>query len=142
MMTLYNIDSVFDDWNIFFRDLRASDSHYNDLLHKKLSVPANIYADDEKMSIEIAIVGADPDDIIVKKIDTNVIKIKYEKKSHEDESGRHYFSKSISKKDIDLQLKIDAKYDIDKIEPKYSAGLLSIIIPLKENAEPKQFKVT
>jgi HSP20 family molecular chaperone IbpA len=139
---MYELQGLFDDLNVFFRDLRASDNHYCNLGQNRLSVPANIYADDEKMNIEIAIVGAKAEDISVKKVESDVIRIKYNKGQHEDDSSRHYFSKTISKKDIDLQLKIDTKYDIDKIEPKYSAGLLTIVVPLSEGAEQKEFKVS
>ena len=139
---LYSIQRVFDDMNIFFRDLRGTQTHYCDLDKARLSVPSNIYADEEKMHIEIAIVGAKSEDISVKKVESDVIRIQYKKEGHDDDAGRHYFTKTISKKDIDLQLKIDTKYDIDKIEPKYKAGLLTIIVPLSEGAEQKEFKVS
>jgi HSP20 family molecular chaperone IbpA len=130
------------DLNVFFRDLRGKSTRFTDLGQTRLSFPANIYADDEKMHIEIAIVGADPADISVKKVEGDVLRIKYEKKNHEEEDDkRYYFSKTISKKDIDLQLKIDGKYDIDKIDPKYDRGLLIINIPIAEGAEPKEFVV-
>lgn len=135
------IEAMFNDFNIFFRDCRGKNNRFHELGQQKLSIPANIYADKEKMHIEIAIVGADPEAIIVEKVNRDTIKIQYTKPEHEDETGRHYFSKNLSKKDIDLQLKIDSNYNVDEISPKYNQGLLVIDIPIAEDSKPNTFKV-
>lgn len=130
---MYNIFDIFD--------LRFN-SELNELFNapKNVTYPTNVIEYDDKIELEIAAIGKDINDInltiedYVLHISTNL-----EKKASDIDEGdgfsikKTYLVNKIKNTKFDLVYQIGNQFDIDNIEAKMKNGLLTIVIPKKEN---------
>jgi HSP20 family protein len=104
----------------------------------KINYPLDLMQSDDGLTLQIACVGAELNDIqITTSLDT--LRIKYDKPKTDD--NINYIIKSIAQRSFDLGYKVSGKYDLEKIEAKLSKGLLTIKIPYKESQQPKAIKI-
>ncbi len=96
---------------------------------------------DGSMLYEIAVTSFTPDEITAEVINNElIIKGQSKKKKREDISKT--LVNKIAKRDFEFRSFLSDKMDIDKIETSMSDGMLSIIIPLKEEKKPITKKLT
>ena len=96
------------------------------------------------LTFDIACVGLDKKDITLDVTD-NTLRVIYEKPNIEsnpsDEDAGEYIHRGITRKSFNMGWKIAPRYDLSQIEAVMKNGLLSITIPLFEEAKPKTIKI-
>ena len=102
--------------------------------------PVDIYEDDQKLTFKVELPGIEEKDVKVE-ITNNVLTVQGERKLGKDvkeenfrRMERHYgaFSRSFT---------LPSTVDPDKIEATYDHGMLTIQMPKRAEARPKQIKV-
>lgn len=104
---------------------------------------SDFYMDEDGSAIiEIACTGFGEEEIKIQREDLTLI-ITAKKQKKEEEKRKKCFSKKIGQRDFTLKYQCSDKMDFDKLEAKLSKGILSIIIPLKDECKPviQEFKL-
>jgi len=123
-------------FDLLFRDMFKTEPEFHSPFNTKLHHPVDIRETDEGLSIEIACVGVDRDDIeLLAQGDT--VRVAYRKDKREDED---YIQKGIAKRNFDLGWRLASKFDVEKTIASLDKGLLVIEVPYKKEERP--FKVT
>ena len=124
--------------DLLFKNFFETDSHFQSHAEIKPNYPCDLFTDDDGLHIEIAAVGLDKKDI---KIETaeNQIKVIYEKT--DDENSVDYIHRGIARRSFNLGWKISPKFNLNKVEAKMDKGLLSIFIPIADEAKPKAITI-
>lgn len=139
------MDSFFDD-SIFFRNLSNRNSVFDNLFQiKHIDHPIAYRTDDKNVIFEIAATGADKKDINIEQVDDTIV-VSY-KNPKKDETKAFYTEENykyngICRKEFNLAFKIGEIYDIAKTDAKLDKGILSIIVPKKEEVKPKTNKIS
>ena len=129
------ISNFFDDF--FTRDLFSwpSDSSTGTSIPK-----VNIYETDTEFHVEMAAPGMKKDDFKVE-LDNNALTISSHKTTEEDRSeGKNYQRKEFSYLSFQRTFHLPDSAEAEKINAKYSDGILNLIIPKKEEAKRKPLK--
>ena len=124
--------------DLLFKNFFETDSHFQSHAEIKPNYPCDLFTTDEGLGIEIAAVGLDKKDI---KIETaeNQIKVIYEKT--DDENSVDYIHRGIARRSFNLGWKISPKYNLKKIKADMDKGLLTIFIPIADEAKPKAITI-
>lgn len=141
------IDKAFADmeeWASLF-DLKFPVSTLSPTLLSNHYPPCDYYAEEVgTLHFEFAVAGYQDEEIDLKFEDNYLIltlKPKY-KKNGEATPNTKYFQKAIKKTDsITKALVPFTKYDISKVVASLKDGLLSIVIPVKDEAKPVNVKI-
>jgi HSP20 family protein len=136
MSTLFPERSEFD---ILFRNFFNNEDQFAPALNSKQPHPLNIYYDDKGLHFEVACTGLSNDDINLN-VEGDLLKISY-KKPKEDTDFSGFIYHGLSKKSFDLGYKISPKFNLEIIFAEMKNGLLTIFIPLAEEAKPKTIKI-
>ncbi len=134
-----NVAPMLDWHDIFVKNFFDTKTDFEAVANSgKLNYPVDISQTPDALILEIACVGVDVSDIKITKT-PGLLHIKYNRQSDDKSTAnRTYISKSISRKSFDLGYKIPAKFDLDKISAQMDKGLLTITIPMKEDALPQE----
>jgi len=135
-------DIMISPWEFFFKDFGFDREDRWDLI-KHTNYPMDMWEDENGLHIEMVTVSATKDEIKIETKDNNILKLVCNRvkvdKAVEDK--KNYYVKKISRKDFELEIKIQSKFDIDKLVANMKDGLLSIDIPIKPENKPKQIKI-
>jgi len=125
--------------DLLFKNFFETDSNFQSHVDNKPSYPCDLFTTDEGLNIEIAAVGLDKKDI---KIETaeNQIKISYERTDGENLSV-DYIHRGIARRSFNLGWKISPKFNLNKVKADMDQGLLTIFIPIADEAKPKAIKI-
>ena len=69
------------------------------------------------------------------------MKINYEKGDEDSPKGFEYLHRGIARRAFNLGWKISPKYNLNKITATMDKGLLSVFIPISEEAKPKSISI-
>mgnify|MGYP006281419711 CR=1 FL=1 len=127
------------EFDILFRNLFDTDSHFNTLSGVKNSHPVDIYEDANGLTFEIACTGLSKEDIDLS-IEHDVLRVFY-KKPQKEEQERTYQTRGIARRSFDLAYKIASKFNLSKAVASMENGLLIISMPFAEEAKPKQLAI-
>jgi len=127
------------DFDILFRNLFDTDSHFNTLSGVKNSHPVDIYEDANGLTFEIACTGLSKEGIDLS-IEHDILRVFY-KKLHAEENERIYQTRGIARRSFDLAYKIAPKFNLSKATASMEDGLLIISMPFGEEAKPKQLTI-
>ena len=130
MSTLFYRPSPFD---ILVRNFFQDASQFSPLAETKLQHPVDIYQTDKSLNIDIACTGISKEEIEIQ-IQDNILKINYDKVK---DDKLEYIHKGITRKSFNMGWKISAKYDLTNIKAKMKNGLLTVNIPVSEQALPQ-----
>mgnify|MGYP001250685310 CR=1 FL=1 len=124
--------------DLLFKNFFETESQFQSHADIKPNYPCDLFTTDEGLGIEIAAVGLDKKDI---KIETaeNQIKISYER-TDEDKSV-DYIHRGIARRSFNLGWKISPKFNLNRVDAKMDKGLLTIFIPIADEAKPKAIKI-
>lgn len=127
------------EFDILFRNLFDTDSHFNTLTGVKIPHPVDIYEDANGLIFEIACTGLTKEDINIS-IEQDILRVFYNK-SKEEQPDRNYQTRGIARRSFDLAYKIASKFNLSKADASMKDGLLIISMPLAEEAKPKKLTI-
>jgi HSP20 family protein len=143
MSLMKPIGNYFPTFPTLFDDLLSRDffdSVNMNFLKTGNTVPAvNIKETEDAFHLEVAAPGMNKDDFRIE-INNNILTISSEKESQKEEKDEkgHYTRKEFSYQSFKRSFTLpDRIVNLDKVEAKYSDGILRINIPKKEEAKPK-----
>jgi len=124
--------------DLLFKNFFETDSNFQSHIDNKPNYPCDLFTTDEGLGIEIAAVGLDKKDI---KIETaeNQIKISYNKT--DEEQSVDYIHRGIARRSFNLGWKISPKFNLNKVKADMDQGLLTIFIPIADEAKPKAITI-
>ena len=124
--------------DLLFKNFFETESQFQSHADIKPNYPCDLFTTDEGLGIEIAAVGLDKKDI---KIETaeNQIKISYDKT--DDEKSVDYIHRGIARRSFNLGWKISPKFNLNKVKAEMDQGLLTIFIPIADEAKPKAITI-
>ena len=125
--------------DLLFKNFFDNNAQFNSYVDSKPNYPVDIATVDNGLVIEIAAVGLDKKDINIE-IDDCTLKVIYNKGEQEPE-GYKYIHKGIAKRAFNLGWKISPKYNLNGIKATMKNGLLSVWIPISEEAKPKSIAI-
>jgi len=120
-----------DEFDLLWKDFFNTSPHFSGI-NQKVSHPTDIYETETGITIEVAAVGLDKEDIEIL-TEGDVLRIRYKKV----EDDKPVIYKGIKKSSFDLAWKIATKFDLSQLEAKLEKGLLSLDIPFAESKKPK-----
>jgi len=139
MSTLEIFERQISPFDILFRNLFNAESQFAPALQSKQPHPVNIFYDDKGLHFEVACTGLTKKEVDIN-IEGDILKISYKKPETEEfHEGTIY--NGLSKKSFNLGYKIAPKFDLSTTEAELVNGLLTIFVPLAEDAKPKSIKI-
>ena len=138
MSTLF-LERHISPFDILFRNLFNAESQFAPALQSKQPHPVNIFYDDKGLHFEVACTGLTKKEVDIN-IEGDILKVSY-KKPETDEFHEGTIYNGLSKKSFNLGYKIAPKFDLSTTEAELANGLLTIFIPLAEDAKPKSIKI-
>ena len=139
MSTLQLLERHLSPFDILFRNHFNAEDQFAPALNSKQPHPLNIFYDDKGLHFEVACTGLTKKDVILD-IEGDTLKISY-KKPEDEKFHEGTIHQGLSKKSFDLRYKIAPKFDLSITEAEMVDGLLTIFIPLAEDAKPKSIKI-
>jgi HSP20 family molecular chaperone IbpA len=127
------------EFDILFRNLFDTDSHFNTLTGVKIPHPVDIYEDANGLVFEIACTGLTKEDIGIS-VEQDILRVSYNR-SKEELPDRNYQTKGIARRSFDLAYKIASKFNLSKADASMKDGLLIISMPLSDEAKPKKLTI-
>ena len=139
MSTLEIFERQISPFDILFRNLFNAESQFAPALQSKQPHPVNIFYDDKGLHFEVACTGLTKKEVDIN-IEGDILKISYKKPENEEfHEGTIY--NGLSKKSFNLGYKIAPKFDLSEATAELANGLLTIFIPIAEEAKPKSIKI-
>lgn len=119
--------------NIFDNDL-------GDFFGKRFSDPAaNIIEKGDAFQLDLAAPGMKKDDFRIN-LENNILTISAELEDEKREEGKNYSRKEFYYGSFSRAFTLPKTIDLDKIKAEYESGILSIILPKKEEAKVEMKK--
>tara|TARA_Y100000114_G_scaffold32932_1_gene28312 strand:+ start:3101 stop:3526 length:426 start_codon:yes stop_codon:yes gene_type:complete len=140
MSTLEIFERHISPFDILFRNFFNAEEQFAPALNSKQPHPVNIGHDDTGLHFEVACTGLTKKDVNIN-IEGDILKISYEKPKKEDVINSGTIYHGLSKKSFNLGYKIAPKFDLSITEAKLENGLLTIFIPIAEEAKAKSVKI-
>jgi HSP20 family protein len=107
------------------------------LASRGTTVPAvNITETDTEYILELAAPGMKKSDFHVN-IDRNVLTVSSEKEEEKEEKDKNYTRKEFSYSSFERSFTLPESIDQEKIDAKYTNGVLKLVLPKKEEVIPK-----
>lgn len=129
-----------DAFDILFKNFFNNESFFSPVIDTKIGHPVDIYENEKGLHFEVAGTGLTKEDITIS-IESDILRISY-KKPDEKNDEVTYYHKGISRKSFNLGYRIpSSKFDLDAAEASMEHGLLTINIPLAEEAKPKTLNI-
>ncbi len=126
--------------DLLFKNFFDTATHFQSHAEVKPDYPVDISTCDGGLAIEIAAVGIDKKDIKLETAESE-LKVIYEKGDDRDPTDFEYIHKGIARRAFNLGWKISPKYNLKKIKADMDKGLLTIFIPIADEAKPKAIKI-
>ena len=130
--------------DLFFKNFFDTTSEFQSFAEVKPQYPVDIKVNEAGLHFDIACVGLNKNDIKLDIAD-NTLRVIYEKPNVEsnpsDKDAGQYIHKGITRKSFNMGWKIAPKYDTNAISAAMENGLLSITIPVAEEAKPKTITI-
>lgn len=102
-------------------------------------MPVDVSSDDDAYVIRAAVPGLKPDEVEVQ-IQDDIVLLRGTAKGDEAE-GRQYLMRELSPTDFERRLRLPEPVNAAKAEATIENGLLTLRLPIAEEAKPKTIKV-
>jgi HSP20 family protein len=110
------------------------------LFDRPISPAIDVIENPENYKVICELPGIDLEDIDVS-ITSNVLTIKGEKKEDKEEKKGRYYRKESCAGGFQRTLSLPGSVEADKVKAEFKNGIMSITLPKKEEAKPKQITV-
>jgi len=135
------MQGIWNEFDVMFQNINSNINFEPVNLNKKFGYPVDIIHSPKKLEFNIAALGIPKDEIDIT-IESDVLKVKFDKKENEKLPPDHeWITKNITRKAFNHGWKISPNYDLSKINVDLSDGLLSIVIPISDKAKPRTIKI-
>lgn len=140
---------LYDPW----ANLRSLQEEINDLFDidrptttsglfdRSVSPAIDVVEGEHAFTVLCELPGLDQKDIDVS-VESNVITIKGEKKTEREEKKGKFFKKESWSGAFQRTLPLPSSVDVEKIDASLKDGILTVVLPKKEEAKPKQITVS
>lgn len=125
-----------DQFDLMWKDFFGQNSFFD--ITNKVSHPTDIYETENGITIEIAAVGLDKNDIEIF-AEGETLRIIYNKKQDSKEDRAIY--RGIKRSSFDLAWRMATKFDLSKLEARLDRGLLILDIPQSEQKQTKRIEI-
>ena len=131
----YNVNRVLADelFNNFFNN----DYHENYVKNCGSAPATNVYETENDFRIELSLPGFTKEDVQLISKD-NLLTIKVEKEKTEDKETFKYTHREFGSYNFEKQYRLPKTVDAETISAKFENGILSVVLPKKEEAKEKE----
>jgi len=129
-----------DPFDVLFKNFFNNDSLFAPAQEIKITHPVDIYETKDGLHFEIACTGLSKEDVNVN-IEGDVLRVTYEKNGESEIDVTNFIHKGIARRSFNLGYKIASRFDIQNADAQMIIGLLTISIPLAEQAKPKALAI-
>lgn len=126
--------------NVFFDDQLFRDFFNGAWKGGSVSPASNVKESDENYTIELAAPGLDKADFKIK-LDERVLSISSEKKVENNNESERYTRKEFQYNTFKRSWNLPETVDTDSISANYSNGILSVVLPKKQDVVKNNNKV-
>ena len=106
----------------------------------KFVPPINIYDDKDKVYVDVAVSGYNPENIELD-VQDGVLTIKGNMEKKREVEEKNYYRKEIRMGSFARQIALPAEVFGEKAEANFDNGVLKISIPKKEELKPKKIEI-
>jgi HSP20 family protein len=100
---------------------------------------ANILESDEDFKLEVMVPGMKKKDIQIQ-VENGILEISHDELPEEQDEGWRLLNRGFQVKGFSRKFKLSDRLAAEKINAKYDNGILSIVIPKKEEAKAKPMR--
>ncbi|HPF51523.1 MAG TPA: Hsp20/alpha crystallin family protein [Draconibacterium sp.] len=131
----YNVNRVLVDelFNNFFNN----DYHENYVRNCGAAPATNVFETETDFRIELSLPGYAKEDVQLINKD-NLLTIKVEKEKTEDKETFKYMHREFGAYNFEKQYRLPKTVDAENISAKFENGILSVVLPKKEEAKEKE----
>lgn len=115
-------------------------SPFFDLPASSLVPPLEVTENDNEFRVKMEIPGIDQKDLSITLTD-GVLSVKGEKKSEQESKNDLCYCSEVSYGSFERAVAVPSNVDGDKVSAKYENGVLSIVLPKREEAKPKKVEI-
>jgi HSP20 family protein len=126
--------------NSIFQDFARPNSDAENLNSGSFAPAVDIYEDAHKLSLRIEVPGLKPEDVDIS-VDNNTMIVRGERRFANEEKEENYHRIERRYGSFVRTFTLPQTVDTENISANYEQGLLSIDIPKKPEAKPKQVKI-
>lgn len=127
------LNRLFEAWNIL-------PQFAEETLAAKWAPACDIYETEKEIVVKAELPGLNKEDVHVS-IDNNLLSIQGERKFEEETKKENFYRVERSYGEFLRTFTLPAFVDTTKINAEFKDGILSLILPKKEEAKPKQIEV-
>lgn len=121
----------------FFDDFFGRDLFFNNDLSRTQTMPSvNIIENADAFEVEMAAPGMNKNDFKIE-LDNQNLTISYEKKEEENKQEKQYTKREFYYQAFQRSFTLPQTVESEKIKAKYNDGILTLLIPKKEEAKQK-----
>jgi HSP20 family protein len=124
-----------------FRDLDRLTQQAFGAVGRASMMPMDAYRKGDQFFVHFDLPGVDPDSIDLT-VEKNVLTVKAERAAATGTNGAEALLSERPTGTFTRQLFLGDTLDADRIEADYSAGVLSLTIPVREAAKPRKVEIT
>ncbi|MGB9561804.1 MAG: Hsp20/alpha crystallin family protein [bacterium] len=103
--------------------------------------PIDVLEDEKELVIKAEIPGVEKENIKVL-VDNNMLTISGEKRAEKAEEGKNFYSVERRFGSFKRVITLPSTIDPDNIKATYKDGVLTVVLPKKEEARAKEIKIT
>jgi HSP20 family protein len=105
------------------------------------SPAVDIFETENEVVIKAELPGLQPEDIDIK-LENNVLMLKGERRFEKETKNENYHRVELSYGNFTRSFSLPAFVDDSKVHAEYKNGLLRVVLPKKEQAKPKEIKIS
>jgi HSP20 family protein len=134
------VGSLQDRINRLFRESYTGSGQDESLATSSFAPAVDVYEDEHKVSLKIEVPGIDEKDIDVR-VENNTLSVRGERKFEKEEKEENYRRVERQYGSFVRNFTLPQTVDSEKVSANYDKGVLTITLPKKAEAKPKQIKV-